>query len=459
MKIGFLSLYIKLYDDVTPHYRDRLDPFYEKLATLFEEKGVEVVRHPFCRIEEEFKEAVKKFEDEKVDAIVTWHAAYSPSLESIEALANTELPIVVLDTTETYEFTSTQDPAEAGYCHGIHGVMDMCSMLTRYGKSYAIAAGHYEKSDCINEACGYVKAAIAARALKTAKTALIGEPFKGMGDFIVPVDEVRERFGAEIITPDLNELKSYVDSVTDEEVEAALAEQKTKYDFSDKSIIEDEYKVSVKTGVALKKFLADKGFTAFSVCFLSVGNDYALPVMPFVTCCEAMQEGIGYAGEGDALTATFVGALLKAYKETNFVEIFCPDWKNGAFYLSHMGETNYAVADFKPQLKRKALTYTDGVNPYAAYTRMKGGKGVYINVCKGKDEYKLVIAESEMMSVKKDNFVNGMRGWLKTDKSAAEFLKAISVNGATHHSIFVYGATVEEMVFFAENVGLKPVII
>lgn len=459
MKIGFLPLYIKLYDERTPQYRDRLVPFYEKLATMFEERGLTVVRNSFCRVEEEFKEAVQRFEDEKVDAIVTWHAAYSPSLESIEVLANTELPIVVLDTTETYEFTSTQDPDEVGYCHGIHGVMDMCSMLTRYGKRYAIAAGHYEKSNCIDEACGYVRAAAAARAVKGSKTAIFGEPFKGMGDFTVPAGDYSDIFGVELVTPDNAEVKKYIDAVTEAELEAALLEQKGKYDFSDGSIIEDEYKVSLKTGIALKKYLKDKEISAFTVSFLSVGGDHALPVMPFIACCEAMQEGIGYAGEGDTLTATFVGALLKFYKETNFIEIFCPDWKNHSVYLSHMGETNYAVADIKPEVKRNAVNYTAGINPYSAYTRMKGGKGVFLNICKDRTGYKLVMADSEMLSVKKDNFVNAMRGWLKTDKTTAEFLKAISINGATHHSIFVYGATVEEMVFFAETVGLKPVII
>lgn len=63
-----------------------------------------MVRSSFCRLEEEFKNAVNKFEENQVDCIVTWHAAYSPSLESIQVLANTPLPIVVLDTTETYDF-------------------------------------------------------------------------------------------------------------------------------------------------------------------------------------------------------------------------------------------------------------------------------------------------------------------------------------------------------------------
>ena len=77
---------------------------------------------------------------------MTWHAAYSPSLECVGALTRPDLPVVVLDTTETYDFGATQDPGEISYCHGIHGVMDMCSAL-RQGKQYAIAAGHYSESD------------------------------------------------------------------------------------------------------------------------------------------------------------------------------------------------------------------------------------------------------------------------------------------------------------------------
>ena len=112
-KIGFMPLYIKLYDDVgLAELRERLEPFYETMAKGFEKHGIEVVRSPFCRVKDEFSAAVDKFEKAGVDCIVTWHAAYSPSLESIDVLAGTSLPIIVMDTTETYDFGPAQDSAE-----------------------------------------------------------------------------------------------------------------------------------------------------------------------------------------------------------------------------------------------------------------------------------------------------------------------------------------------------------
>ena len=154
MKIGFLPLYVKLYDDFVTGQRPRMEAYYATIAGMMREKGAEVVEVPFCRLADEFKAAVKRFEDEKVDAIVTLHIAYSPSLESIDALAGTKLPLVILDTTPTMEFDNKQSGSEIFHNHGIHGVMDMCNLLTRRGKPYAIAAGHYEQSDVLDRTFG-----------------------------------------------------------------------------------------------------------------------------------------------------------------------------------------------------------------------------------------------------------------------------------------------------------------
>ena len=270
MKIGLLPLYIALYDESSPHCRPRLESFYDRIAKGFEERGIEVVRtEDFCRLKPEFEKAVNTFEDEQVDAIVTIHMAYSPSLESIEALAGTKLPIVVLDTTETLEFTQNQDQGEVMFNHGIHGVMDMCSMLKRYGKPFAIAAGHYKESNCIDEVCRYVRAAIAANALKDAKVGLVGGAFEGMGDFAVEPEELRERFGiiVESLKPDV--LSEYEPKVTKEDLEKELADNEARFEFHE-SVVQEDYKKSVTTGLALRACIEDRGYTAFSANFRTV---------------------------------------------------------------------------------------------------------------------------------------------------------------------------------------------
>lgn len=450
MKIGLLPLYIALYDEICPQRRPRLENFYEKIAKKFEEKNIQVVKtEDFCRLKPEFKKAVADFEGADVDAIVTLHMAYSPSLESIDVLSKTELPIIVLDTTETLEFTNEQNPEEISYNHGIHGVMDMCSMLKRYGKLYSIAAGHFAESDVIDEACSLVRAAAAAKALSKAHVGLVGGAFDGMGDFAVEPKELKERFG--IIAEDLDAdvLAEYAAKVDKAEVEAELKLDKERFAFPE-DMDWEKYERNVAICLGMRKCIEEKNLTAFSVNFRNIKE------IPFMDCCKAMEHGVGYAGEGDGLTSAFVGAFLNTYPETGFVEIFCPDWKNDMVFLSHMGEVNYRTVEGKP-----LVAYKGGlVDTYAAYARMKGGKGVYVNVSRDKDDYQLLLAPAEMMSYEHDKFPTSMRGWMKPENgTTAEFLKAHSVHGATHHSIFVYGATVEEMEFFGKLLSMKVVVI
>lgn len=461
MKIGLLPLYVKLYDDTTPNKRPRLNAFYEKIAVEFEKRGLEVVRSEFCRLKPEFKATVLKFEQENVDAIVTLHMAYSPSLESIEALCDTKLPIIVLDTTETLEFTNEQDPGEISYCHGIHGVMDMCSMLNQKGVAYAIAAGHWQQSDVIDRVCGYVRAARAANAIKHARVGLVGESFAGMGDFRVSYGELADRFGIKILQPSAADLRLLYDGITEEEIEAEKAINKESFDFAD-NIIESEYTEAIRSCLTVRKYIAASELTAFSANFLRIGpDDTGITSMPFLEACKSMQSGIGYAGEGDAMTAAFTGAFLQGYKDTTFVEIFCPDWKNNILFLSHMGEVNYGIADCKPTISRKKVKYGKADEcPYSGNTRMKGGKGVYLNISRAKEDYRLFVVSAEMLSYDKDNFKGSIRGWMKPEGyTTAEFLEEHSKWGATHHSIFVYDATADEIEFFGKLLQMETVVL
>lgn len=456
MKIGLLPLYIKLYDDIGATTRGYLEDFYAEVAQIFREKGLEVETSPFCRIKSEFRETIRAFEAAKVDALVTLHMAYSPSLESLDSLLSTDLPIIVLDTTPTLEFTQTQDPIHINYCHGIHGVMDLCSMLKRHKKPYAIATGHYTESDVIDRVCGFVRAAMAARSLSKQKVGLIGGSFPGMGDFTVEPAEMKQRFGVQMEKVDTDSLRKLGESVTEAEIQAEKEENARRCD-RNANVVEEEYTDCVKSCLQVRKLLDVFGYTAFSVNFLDISG---LDSMPFMEACKAMERGIGYAGEGDGLTAAFTGALLAAYPETSFVEIFCPDWKNNLLFLSHMGEMNYRIMDTRPVITRCAENFTTGTNPYVGYTRMKKGTGVYVNVSRGPEDYELLIAPCEMQAYGYDNFQTSMRGWMKPERlSTAEFLKALSVNGATHHSTFVYGATTEELEFFGKLLSMKTVVI
>ena len=174
---------------------------------------------PVCRLAAEFAAAIAHFEKEQVDAMVTLHLAYSPSLESEKALAATELPIVILDTTPEYVYDQyTPDTAEM-LNHGIHGVQDMCNLLRRRGKEYSLFAGHFTESDVVARVADAARAVKAAKCLNGMKVGQVGGSFAGMGDFL-PGEAAMARLGVKTVICDGDELAALRDSVTEEEIRA-----------------------------------------------------------------------------------------------------------------------------------------------------------------------------------------------------------------------------------------------
>ncbi len=459
LKIGLLPLYVKLYDDIWPEARERVDAFCLTIVSEMEKRGLEVEQAKACRIKPEFEAAVRAFEQAEVDAIVTLHLAYSPSLESADVLAATELPLIVLDTTPTYDFGPSQHPDEILYNHGIHGVQDMCNLLIRKGKSFRIEAGHWADSDVLDRVADNAKAAKIAKKLSNAKVGSIGKPFDGMGDFRVPTDELRSEIGIEAIFVDPLDSGNAFDSISEERIDQEMELNAVR--FHSGTLDPETHRQSTKADLAVRDWIERNELTAFTANFLEVTRASALPCMPFLEASKAMERGIGYAGEGDVLTAALVGALLSVYPDTSFAEMFCPDWHNNLIFLSHMGEMNLRIAAGKPDLMEKSFPFTDAGNPVVAYGKFRGGQAVYVNLAPGRNNsYSLLLSPVEMVEGDgEDRMRDVIRGWFQPVIPVADCLTAYSEHGGTHHGVVVYGDTIRVLERFGKIMGWNTVII
>ncbi|MHB1483378.1 MAG: L-arabinose isomerase family protein [Saccharofermentanales bacterium] len=457
MKIGLLPFYIKLYDDSLPQMREHIDAFHNLIIDEFAKRDIQVIKVPACRIKQEFADAIKTFETQDADAIVTLHLAYSPSLESSDALSSTELPVIVLNTTPTYSFSPGQNPDEILYNHAIHGVQDMCNLLVRNKKTFLIETGHWEKSDVLDRIVVCIKAAKLAKNIRHSKVGIVGEPFAGMGDFAVPPADLHSQIGIETVRFTQECGKRYFSEITEDEIEAEISCDLTE--FETKDLKSANHRQSVISGLILRKWIEKEGLSAMTVNFLSVGGTSGLPCMPFLEISKAMARGIGYAGEGDILTAALVGALLGIYPQTSFTEMFCADWEGDSIFLSHMGEMNLKVSDGKPKLIAKDFPYTDAADPVAAYARFKGGDAVFVNLAPSQDgTFTLITVSGEMLDVKgKDNMDGTIHGWFRPKMPISDFLTMYSIAGGTHHGAVVYGNVKDELQKFGRLMGWKVI--
>jgi len=447
-------LYLKLYDDTMPDLRKEFGALLSRVEKALSDHGCDVVRADVCRIAGEFHKAADAFKSADVDCVVTLHLAYSPSMESAQALAGLDVPIVILDTTMDARFGRDVDPERIMVNHGIHGVMDLASVLRRMQRRFHIVAGHVDDATVMERVAGVVGAAYAARCFRSTRALRIGESFRGMGDFSVDGAVLENVLGIRVDQIAPADLARDVESVSTRDVQEELTRDRERFVCN---VPEEVHTRSVRVGLGVRRRLEAGGYNAFSMNFAEFdGSTGAVDTIPFLEASKAMSRGIGYAGEGDILTAALVGALQRGLGLTTFTEIFCPDWQGDSLFLSHMGEINPDVAAEKPVVLEKPFPWTAAENPAVLTCAPCEGEAVFVNLAPGPDDsFSLVVAPVTVLG---DSTVEEMkvsvRGWIRPRCPVPDFLEAYSRHGGTHHSGLVLGDRLEAVEAFADFIGV-----
>ena len=458
-KIGLLALYIQLYDDTEPKARPRMDAFYDCVRDALADKGLDVVTAPVCRVEKEFRDAIVRFESSQVDLLVTLHLAYSPSLEAIDALCDTKLPLLVLDTTDAYYFGPLQESGMTMYNHGIHGVQDLCNLLVRHKRPFQIEVGHWKHSDVLDRVINWAKAAHLLKSLHSTRIGRLGGSFDGMGDFTVSEDELKETLGVDTVICDPAVLKAFAKHVSQDDIKAEAELDHKRYCFD--GLSDEVYEAELRSGLALRAWAESEALTGLTVNFMAADSASGLLTMPFLEACKAMERGLGYAGEGDVLTAALTSALNASFESVSFTEMFSPDWEGGSVLVSHMGEMNLSLAAETPVLTEMPFVYTDAGKAVKPCARFMAGEVCLVNLSPiDRGRFRLILSPGQMLDVEgEDRFSCRIHGWFKPDAPLAEFLAAFSRSGGIHHSALVYGHVLQTMICFGMLAGCETVVI
>jgi L-arabinose isomerase len=208
-------------------------------------------------------------------------------------------------------------------------------------------------------------------------------------------------------------------------------------------------------GLMIRKWIQDAELDGFTINFKDIDKSSRMPCMPFFEISQQISWGIGYAGEGDVITAALAGTLARHFPEVSFVEMFCPDWQNGRVLLSHMGEANISLFKDPPLLTPMDFLYTDVGSTVAAFGCFKPGRAAMVNLAPlSGGLFRLIISEGCMVDPGgEDRLTASVRGWFQPTMPLQEYLAAFSRQGGTHHSVLVYGDCRKHVSDFGEMMG------
>lgn len=454
-RVGLLPLYLALYDRALPRLATAQEPFLLQVTDALRAVGGVVATAPICRTRADCAAVLDRFNAADVEVLVILHLAYSPSLEAAELLAASPLPIVLLGTTPDATFGREVDPHRLLYNHGLHGMQDLASVLRRLGKPFRVIAGHRTAPSLPIRCRAVIDAARAARTLRGLRVLRIGGEFPGMGDFAAGDATLLAGLGVRVENCEPADLAAAIAGVPDAEVATEDASDRRHFRVECAPAVLSR---SNRVGLGLRAHLAAGGFAAFSLNFLAFRTaDGPVNTVPFLECGKAMARGIGYAGEGDVLTAALVAALARAFGPVTFSEMFCPDWEGQSVFLSHMGEVNPAISDRPALIHEKDYPFSPARNPAAFACAPHPGPGTWVNLAPGPaGSFRLLSCPVEILGDgTHPDMDRWVRAWIRPPLPIATFLERFSHAGGTHHSALLLGNHAAAMADFAAFLGVE----
>lgn len=331
----------------------------EKIASYFNAhlKNVEIIVTDLCTTSEAIETIIKRANyDDDVIGVMAWMHTFSPSKMWIRGLKLLQKPYLHLHTQANKEIPyPTIDMDFMNLNQSAHGDKEHSFILTRMHINREIAIGYYQDSSVLKKIQSWVDV---IRAYKFSKHLNIVRFGDNMRDVAVTEGDKVE---AEIVlgwscnTYAVGDLVSKVAEITDDEVESTFHVLTKKYILNTENI--HAVNEQIKYYLAMKKFFALHKASAFSNTFEDL---YGMEELPGLATQLLMDEGIGYAGEGDWKTAALDAVIMKLAEgrkgATGFMEDYTYDFERECVLGAHMLEVSPRFAESTPKIEVHPLS-------------------------------------------------------------------------------------------------------
>jgi len=439
-RVVYLGLSLELYLTSMPSYMERwgkvFDCWRQQLSQL-----AEIVYSRTCYTESDMAEAVAGFANLAPDAIVMSPLSYTASLTSVPFIQDCGIPIILWSTQFADRIKEDYRPEDLSMNHTVQGTQDITNVLFQRGVDFAVVTGHYQDEVSNARLADCLIAARAARLARKIRTVSLGGMFKGMGDFEFDAAQATRQWGPEFFSATIDEFREEFMSADDRELEELRQQDLKSYEIAPE-LSQETHLNSLRGYLALRGLLKKYQADALTMNFLNLMKEPKCPVLPFFGINRLMAEGMGYAGEGDALRAALMAHLRQLAGMANFTEIYTVDFKRDIMLMSHMQECNPAFArrDRKIKLLHKKFR-APGVAPYCGmYFTLEPGETTLVTLtCDGKGGFRYIafagiIEDAEL-------FPNYDRPYwlLRSQNNVSELLDRYSLTGGTHHLIALPG--------------------
>src|SRR3954466_14135766 len=325
-------------------------------------------------------------EDPNCLGVITWMHTFSPAKMWISGIDALRKPLLHLHTQADAALPwATIDMDFMNLNQAAHGDREYAFILTRRRQPRTTVAGHVSDPRVQARVGSWVRAAAGARAARSLKLARFGDNMRNVAVTDSDRVEAEIRFGVSVNTWGVNDLVAVVDAVPETAVQDLVTEYVDLYDMDDDlrpaGARHDSVRYQARVEAALRTFLEDGGFGAFTTNFEDLGG---LRQLPGLAVQRLMADGYGFGGEGDWKTSALLHVLKVAGAGlpggTSFMEDYTYDLKVGEEKIlgAHMLEVCPTISGEKPRLEVHPLGIGGREDPARLVFTAAPGEGVVI---------------------------------------------------------------------------------
>lgn len=401
--------------------------------------------------------------DENCAGIITWMHTFSPAKMWILGLKALKKPLLHFHTQFNRDIPwDSIDMDFMNLNQSAHGDREFGFIGSRMNVTRKVVVGHWENTEVIERIGGWMRTAVAFNESQNLKVARFGDNMRQVAVTEGDKVEAQIQLGWTVNGYGIGDIVQRINDVSEQEVDHLMTEYREEYEIiseSEEDMESIRYQARIEIGI--KSFLKEGGYTAFTTTFEDL---HGMRQLPGLAVQRLMEQGYGFAGEGDWKTAALV-RLMKIIadgKDTSFMEDYTYHFEPGNELVlgSHMLEVCPTIAATKPTIEVHPLGIGGKEDPARIVFNGASGPALNASIIDIGHRFRLVINEVDAVEVEKDmpNLPVARVLW-KTQPSLAQAAENWIMAGGAHHSCFSYKVTPEQLKDFAELVGIESVLI
>ena len=403
---------------------------------------------------------LKANNDKNCAGLILWMHTFSPAKMWIDGLLSLNKPFLHLHTQANKEIPFKEiDMDFMNLNQSAHGDREFGFIATRLRLSRKVVTGYFQDNNVTSQVFSWMRVASAYKFSKHLKVVRVGDNMRDVAVTEGDKVEAQIKLGWSVDGYGVGDIISYIDKVTQKEIDALVESYKKEYKFVTNNI--ESVRVQAKYEIAFERMLKELNASAVTTTF---ENLYNLEQLPGLSMQRLMGKGYGFAGEGDwktsALTALvkYMGSGIKG--GTSFMEDYTYHMGENSFILgAHMLEICPSIAVGDVLVDVKPLGIGGKADP--ARLRFKGPKGeaIVLTLVDMGDRFRLIANKIDLIHTEDmPNLPVAQIAWKprpSLDVSATAWIYA----GGAHHSVLSTQVSETEIRDFAEMANIEYILI